>query len=496
MNISNLVTYHARTRPGAVAVITNDRTHSFAALDRLVSHAAARLSKLGIAPGDVVGTAFPGNGLPHLVAILALARVGAVSVPIRYGTGPGASREIAARFGVKAVVAPTAKAAVGGTELITVDRSWMEAPADARFDAVSGRGDEPWRLMLTSGTTGAPKCIAETHAQTMEHVLFYQTTGLCPAGSRLLCYMTFDIAFGLHTCLRYLLNGRTAVLAMEKENTGFFDLLNLTGITHLYLSPYVLQSYFKDTPEGSVRRAEALHLMIGGGTAPEPLLREVQRKLTRHVYAAYGTSEIGMLAFADPETLERYPGTLGRAVPWIEAGVVDDSDVPVPPGKPGMLRFRGIGLPQAYYRDPEATAAKFRGGWYYSGDLGAISADGLIFFESRTDEVMNVGGAKVPPGNIERILTSHPDVLEAAAFAASFADGWTAVHAAVVARGNFDEPALLEFCRQHLGALAPERVHSVSVLPRDSEGKLRRRELTQQFSRAAGTPDTGTAEEN
>jgi acyl-coenzyme A synthetase/AMP-(fatty) acid ligase len=499
MNISNLITYHAGTCPGAVAVITGNRTYSFAALDRVVSHAAARLSKLDIAPGDVVGTAFLGNGLPHLVAILALARVGAVSVPIRNGIGPDASREIAARFGVKAIVAPTAKAAVAGTQLITVDRSWMEAPADARFDAVSGRGEEPWRLMLTSGTTGAPKCIAYTHAQTMQQILFYGTMPLLrEPDARLMCAVSFDIAFGLNNCLRYLLNGRTVVIAMRRDGESRLDYLNRYRITHAYLSPHLLQEYIREAPRDAERCVDALNIVLGGGATPDALLQEVRRKLTRKLHNSYGSSETGRLAYADVETLERFPATVGRVVPWVEVEIVDDSDRVLPSGESGLLRCRGIGPPRTYYDNSEASAERFRGGWYYPGDVASMSADGLLFLQGRADDVINFGGQNVPPETIERVLTGHPEVAEAAAFAASLAGGGKAVHAAVVARGNFDEWALLEFCRQQMGASVLERIHSVAALPRNPNGKVLRRELAQRFSEppAAADTSTGTAEEN
>jgi acyl-CoA synthetase (AMP-forming)/AMP-acid ligase II len=169
----------------------------------------------------------------------------------------------------------------------------------------------------------------------------------------------------------------------------------------------------------------------------------------------------------------------------VEIRVVGDNGREAPSGGLGEIWVRGATVTSGYLNNPEATATSFVDGWYRSGDLGSKDEDGYIFLKGRLKEMINRGGEKIAPGDIDAALLSHPKVLEAASFGEADTMYGEHVEAAVILRPGMQatESELQEYCRTRLGAFeVPQRIHIVANFPRTAKGSTDRRALALQFA--------------
>ena len=218
------------------------------------------------------------------------------------------------------------------------------------------------------------------------------------------------------------------------------------------------------------------------------LLDIAKRTLTPNIYVGYGSTEAGYVAEASPDILDRHPQSVGKVCAWAQVEVVDDDGLPMSAGGIGQLRIRTDNQVTGYYLDPVRTARHFREGWYYPGDLGRFDEEGLLYIEGRADDQLNVGGLKVNPEDIDATLAAHEAVIEAGAFVVSEEEGEELLAVAVVLREGSRLPEVERHAKTQLGPLSPVQFFVVPSLPRTMTGKLRRAELTAQFSGLDGRP--------
>jgi acyl-coenzyme A synthetase/AMP-(fatty) acid ligase len=453
-----------------------------------VRRLAGALVARGVAPGDAVGVSMPNTPL-HLVTLLALARMGAVSVAVHPLMPKARKQGIIAEYGVAAVVSNRAQPDVDGVSWIVLDDSSLSEGRGAgawRGDAEARGGDWPCRIGLSSGTTGTrPKGVLRTHAQLLSIALLQQTIVNTGPESRFLVVMDLNVTVLLFRVLRHLLAGSSVVFPRTtKDIGGLFETIDRHAVTHTMASPIIVSNWLRSLTDRQPRAPGFANLMLGGGRVPLALQQAIREKITPNLCVNYGATETGPVALADPELLLRHPDSVGRAVPWGRVQIVDEEDRPVPAGRSGILRFRSYCAGDGYYRNPEQSAKVFRNGWVYPGDAGRLSSDGVLVLEARVDDVLNIGGVKIDPAGVEDALAEHADVVEAAVFAAGRPER---VHAAVVMRGAFDEQALIAFCRDRVGPMSPYRIVALQELPRNAMGKVMRHELTALVEgRAAG----------
>jgi acyl-coenzyme A synthetase/AMP-(fatty) acid ligase len=219
------------------------------------------------------------------------------------------------------------------------------------------------------------------------------------------------------------------------------------------------------------------HLRLVGATPPAALLGKLREHCTPNVCVPYGLTELGPISMADGETLSRHPDSAGRVYPWARVEIVDALGQPVPAGVSGEIRVVVDAMPAGYYLPDDDADGKFREGWFYPGDRGRVSADGLLFVEGRIDHILNIGGYKISPEKVEATLAEYPSVIEAAVHIDVAADGESRLLAAIVQAPGASLDGLAEFGRQRLGIMAPHTYRVVENLPRNSMGKLLRDRL-------------------
>lgn len=491
MNIAYVIRHLARTQPHAVALIEGQSMLSYGALGITVRNTAAWLHRQGIAPGSMVGVTM-GQSMGHVITVLALARLGAISVPVHMALKPDVRKLLCDRYRVSVLLTGHKGVAPEGVSEILIDPDSYRSAADpGELPPASASGI--FRLGLSSGTTGVPKAVAMTHDRALQAAWLQDGLPATRIHDRAVVFMDLNISAGWASCLRQLVSGKTAVLVRSTDPAAFFEAIDRTGATATQTSPAILRSLVESV-KGSFPRAPAIErLFAAGGLITPTMQQRIRARISPNLYSRYGSTETGLMSVAAPRDMVRAPNSVGRVVPWVELEVVDENDRMLPPGSTGIVRVRSPEMPDGYYDNPEASAKTFRNGWVYLGDMGALSPDGLLTLEGRADDLINVGGVKVNPNEVEAVLTEHPSIADAGAFATQMPGGANRLVAAVVVREGYDEKTVLAWCRQKLGNVAPVRLVSLPRLPRNAAGKLLRRDLAENIKLERSPKGTGEA---
>ena len=215
---------------------------------------------------------------------------------------------------------------------------------------------------------------------------------------------------------------------------------------------------------------------------PGPLMQAFEQRFALPLVEAYGMTEAAHQMASNPlPPGERRAGSVGRAT-GTEIAILGDDWGALPAETVGEVCVRGPGVVDGYRANPEATAASFRDGWFRTGDSGLLSDDGYLSLAGRIKELINRGGEKISPHEVEDALLAHPDVVEAVAFALPDAKYGETVAAAVVTRSALAEDILRAHCGERLAAFkVPVRVHVVEAIPKGPTGKVQRRLLAEQL---------------
>ena len=476
MNIVDVISAQARAQPHAVALLTAPRAIGYAEAVERYTHLAAALAAKGVQPGERVALRLP-NGPLHVLTVLALARLGAVAMPL-HPQRPGAQLQpLLARHGVTRTLGLKPAQAIEGSEFVPVDEALLAAARPQALGPVADGGDRLVLIGLSSGSTGMPKAVAWSHRRVLRHWELVQRLLPHGPGVRSLMFLGLDGNYPLQSVLRMLFSGGTAVLTPQVDLASLCDAIDRLGANDVISSPSLMARLLDELPPGVQRFPGLKRMSLGGSPIPPPLMERLRRQLCSTIEISYGTTEAGRLAIGGPERVPPVPNAVGALAPWVEAQVLDDDGQVLPPGSRGLLRFRSDAFATAYLDDPETSAKVFRDGWYWPGDVGRILEDGCLVVDGRADDVINLGGTKVDPGEVEGVLLADPGIVDAAAYAAVGPQGLPRLLAAVVVREGYVEADALRRCRAVLGQKAPVRLVTLPALPRNSQGKLLRQEL-------------------
>lgn len=337
-------------------------------------------------------------------------------------------------------------------------------------------------IIYTSGTTGRPKGVMLSHrnlASNAGAIISY--LGLTEA-DRGLCVLPFHFSYGNSVLHSHLLAGAELVLEdnfayphltvqrMEDERiTGF---PGVPSTFALLLSRCNLRDY----QLGALR-----YLTQAGGAMPRPLIERLHAELPHaKLYIMYGQTEAtARLTYLPPDQLESRMGSVGMAVPGVEIDVRFDGRSQ-PPGEIGEICARGPSIMLGYWNDERATSDVIRDGWLHTGDLGHRDADGFLYIDGRSVDMIKVGAYRVSPQEVEEVISAVPGVEEVCAAAMPDDLLGQAVKVVIVRREGaaVDERAIKAHCRKHLAAYkVPKSVEFVSVMPRTSSGKIQRFKL-------------------
>jgi len=499
--LGDLVSCYGRTTPGRNAILAPGREPvTYGALLARTKETVRALRSFGIGPSDRVAVVLP-NGPEAAVAIVAVAS-GAVCVPLN----PAYTADEWQRyFGDLQITALLTRAEVNspsrtiahtlGIPVIDIESREGDGPAAFAFvgsakhraaagDMASG-GDDAF-ILLTSGTTSRPKLVPLTHASVCLSAHNAGAVLRLRPQDQLLNVLPFFHAHGLISgLLTALAAGSSVVCTAGFDASAFFGWLTKFRPTWYTAVPPIHRAVLSAARRhgDAVGRTSLRVIRSASSSLPRDVLGELETRFGVPVVETFGMTEGASQIAANP--LERRkPGSVGRPT-GTEIAVTDTRGRRLPVGQRGEIALRGPTITRGYDGDPIATQAAFRNGWFHTGDLGYFDSDGYLFIVGRIKDIINRGGQKVAPAEVEEALLDHPDVVEAAAFPISHKRLGEEVGAAVVLRPDADltPRSLREFVRERLARFkVPGLIRIVPELPKTPGGKVRRAGLAAALS--------------
>lgn len=453
-------------------------------MEELTWRAATFLHRNGVKAGDVVALTFASE-LTLLVMMLATARIGATVFSLPRNSPPLLRAEMAAGANARILATDCADADDAGLPRLPVDidaLSNVDAPIDVIIREDSPQA--PWLIITGSGSTGRPKRFSVTHAQFYARIsLTIETISLSP-NDRLASLAHLDFTSPKERCLAALCAG-AAVVLFDRNQPNPVALCRRNQVSILDATVFHLEQLLAALPGDAKDMLGSLRvLLVSASTVSDGLRRRVLKTLSRALYVRYGTNESGLLTIAKPPDVLSPPGTIGRPPAGVSVEVVDADGQVLPPGKIGQIRVKSPGMIGGYLDDEKATQLAFKDGWFMPGDLGKFTPDGHLIYCGRADHMMIMNGINIYPAEIERIITRHPAVCDAAAIPLRSTVHQHIPVCAVVLQNapHVTENELLSFALQRLGSHGPKRIVVLEHIPRNEQGKLIRPQLTHDIA--------------
>lgn len=477
------ILFYSRFNPEKIAVIFGTQEVTYAEFARDIERATRQLASR-IPSRSGLGMVSLSHPYLHWVLTIALGRIGMATVT---AYDPVNSPVLDLIKPDLVFIDPEVTSA--DTRFVKVTDEWMGRDADKLppFVDPEHQADAPFRLILSSGTTGRPKKILLTHALFKRRV---QGTALGAAlqgsSSRTLALVGIDTAGGYQLPMTTWFLGGQAVLPMPGENP--YRTITSKDVTYVLMAPVQLEQILRSMPAGAWPNP-GLTVIVGGSSLPRLLSEKARARLTPSVLLLYGSTEAGMIARAHASIRDGMDTATGLVQPDVEVQIVDSSGNVLPHGEVGEVR---VWCPDCVsgYVDAESAGIDseetFRDGWFYPGDAGVLSGTGMLTIVGRTKELMNLGGVKVSPNAIEEALAACPGVTDIAAFSLEHEGGVATPWVVVVRGAGYDQTALANRFKQVFPNMPAVKFVHADVIPRNQMGKIQRNVIRDHVQQTLG----------
>jgi acyl-CoA synthetase (AMP-forming)/AMP-acid ligase II len=488
-----------QTAPGDSVAIISPETGTALTYDDLrtqVSAVADMFATAGIRKGDRIAIALP-NGIPVLICFLA-ASVAGTAAPLNL-----AYREEEFAFyledtSAKLLIVPVEggdearRAAGNAIPVFTASMEGHNVLLSGATRSVTAPDPDPDQIALilhTSGSTGRPKRVPISHrnlAVSARNIAAHYA--LTPEDVSL-CVMPLFHVHGLVASVLATLYSRGRIVVPGKFNAlSFWRTVRDYGATWYSAVPTIHRVLLARAGNQRAAGIETLRFIrsCSAPLSPEHM-HQMEQVFGVPVLEAYGMTEASHQMSSNPlPPLARKPGTVGSAT-GIDIGIMDAEGNLLPPNTPGEVVIRGESVVKGYENNPDANATSFTNGWFRTGDQGVLDEEGYLRLVGRLKEMINRGGEKISPRELDEVLLTHPAIAEAVCFGFNHPTWGEEVAAAVVLRPDtpVTESELLAFCKKHLADFKrPKKIHIVETIPRTATGKIQRRAVAAAFATA------------
>jgi len=468
---------------------------TYGALIAQVETVASALAAAGVARGDRVGMALP-NGAANVVAFLA-ASIAGTAAPLNPAYKEEEFRFYLEDTNAKVLLLPPdgideARKAAGAVPIITVE---MDAAGTVSLAGVAPGHpvampaiEETALVLHTSGSTGRPKRVPLSHANlSVSAGNVARSYGLTQDDVSVCVMPLFHVHGLVASTLATLATGGTVVVPGKFSPLSFWGVAQEVGATWYSAVPTIHQLLLARVKPGAPRPAGAAKLRFirsCSASLPPQVMHDLEAAFGAPVLEAYGMTEAAHQMASNPlPPAAHLAGSVGRGT---EVGITirnGDGQV-LPTGDRGEVCIQGPNVITGYENNPEANAtAFFEGGWFRTGDQGFLDENGYLTLSGRLKEMINRGGEKISPREIDEVLLAHPSVAEAVCFGVPHPTWGEEVAAAVQLREPVTEADLLAFCKERLADFKrPKKIHITEAIPRTATGKIQRRIVAQVYA--------------
>lgn len=508
-NVGLFLRKRAALSPNVEGFIDADteRRFTFAEWNGRCNRTAHALARLGVGKGDRVAL-LQMNSIEYMETFFALAKLGAICVPLNWRLVPDELAYILRDSGAATLVFDSdflgsvedlERRGSGdeGTDVrtwihvgpVSEKPSWalsydqLQKAASSSEPEIAGDEDDVLYIMYTSGTTGLPKGAVHTHTSATWGVLTINATADLREGDRYLVALPLFHVGALTPLTCNVHRGVTSVVMRSFDPERAWRLVTQEKITVMLKVPAMLNFMLQAYEEGRYEHSRLRWCMSGAAPVPVSLI-EAYDELGIEIQQVYGLTEsCGPACLIGPADALRKAGSTGKAFFHTDVRVVNGDGKDVGPGEAGEVIIRGKHVMQGYWNNPDATAATVKDGWLYSGDVATVDQEGFVYIQDRIKDLIISGGENVYPAEVEGVLMRHPDIVEAAVIGQE-SEKWGESPVAIVVRNaeGLEAEEVLDFCKGKLARFKqPVAVHFVDEIPRNPSGKILKRVLREHF---------------
>jgi acyl-CoA synthetase (AMP-forming)/AMP-acid ligase II len=498
MNPTLLNLWPAQFESQPAVVIPDSAEITFGQLHTQIAVVTAALREGGIQAGEPIAIVLP-NGLEYLVAFLATTWGRAIAAPLNPGYKVEEFCFYLEDAGARAILVPPgdhpARDAAGQLQIpiwecglnnegqVYVRRQTGQAAPNS--DRSAPTANDVALFLHTSGTTSRPKGVPLTHGNLRASIANIAATYQLTPRDRSLIVMPLFHVHGLIGATLSTLHTGGAVVVPAKFSAGtFWPTASRYDVTWYSAVPTIHQILLGRADQDSAPRGGLRFIRSCSSALAPAVFHQMEDRFGAPVLEAYGMTEAAHQMASNPlPPGARKPGSVGKGT-GVDIVIRDEQGRSLPAGAQGEVTIRGINVMHGYLNNPEANATSFWDGYFRTGDQGVLDEHGYLTLTGRIKELINRGGEKISPLEVDAALLEHPAVAEAVAFAAPDAKYGEEVHAAVVLKGETTPAEIQAHCLKRLADFkVPKVIHITNAVPRTATGKIQRRHVAAHFLR-------------
>jgi acyl-CoA synthetase (AMP-forming)/AMP-acid ligase II len=469
---------------------------TYGQLQDQVEAVTAALREGGVQVGEPIGIVLP-NNLEYLVSFLATTRTRAIAAPLNPGYKVEEFRFYLEDAGARAIIvmpgdhpareaARQLRIAIWECGLDAQGRVFVRrqtGQAAPNLDRSAPRASDVALFLHTSGTTSRPKGVPLTHGNLMASIANIAATYQLTSSDRSLIVMPLFHVHGLiGATLSTLHTGGAVVIPARFSAGAVWQLAAKYGVTWYSAVPTIHQILLGRADQDNAPRGGLRFIRSCSSALAPAVFQQMEQRFGAPVLEAYGMTEAAHQMASNPlPPGARRPGSVGHGT-GVAIVILDEQGQILPAGMQGEVSIRGNNVMHGYLNNPEANASSFCNGYFRTGDQGHLDENGYLMLTGRLKELINRGGEKISPLEVDAALLEHPAVAEAVAFAAPDAKYGEEVHAAVVLKGTATPAEIRAHCLQRLADFkVPKVIHVTEAVPRTATGKIQRRHVAGHF---------------
>ena len=487
--------------PVKIAAQDRSRQITYSELNTRVNQLAHGLLSMGVRKGDSVAV-MVGNRIEHLEILFATAKIGALAIPLDIKWKALELGSVVSFFKPSLLIlqqecveelerARSTQDLNFLKPIVVSDLSYgglLDGQCGAEPDVLVSE-DDPFAVLLTSGTTGFPKGCLTTHRTFVFHCINNAIEKGLGVHDRAILASPIYFNAGRSFTMGIIYYGGTMFLHERFDAEEILKTIQREKITYMGAVPTMCERMLQVPGIENYDTSSLRCLAITGGKVHQPVLQALRKQITPNIYRTYASTDSGQMAISKPEDMDKQPLAAGMPVWCVDLRIVDDNSNPVAVNEIGEIICQSPLATEGYYMNPEATNASFRDGWFYTGDLGYFDQVGYLFVVGRKKDMVKSGGISIYPLEIEGVLYQHPDIIEAAVIGVPDPEWGEALKAVVVRKegSQMSSEALMQFCKERLSSYkVPKSVAFVSSLPHTEVGKVNKVKVREMILADAG----------